>query len=592
MRRHSSHVTITDQFCGAGGSSLGATQALQDAGELTVALNHWQLAIETHNTNFPQALHDCTDISACDPRRYPSTTILLTSPECTNHTLAKGQKRYNRDAVGTRPMFEGYGLDPAGERSRATMWDVPRFAEYHDYPIIIVENVLDARDWRMWDSWWHAMTVSLDYEGALVSLNSQFAWPTPQSRDRMYCVFWKRGQRAPNLDFRPLAWCAACARNVESVQSWKKPTRHWGRYDRQYVYCCPVCAGVVRPYYYCAANAIDWSIPTPRIGDRAQPLKPKTIARIEAGLRKFGGQGFVVMTNQELATRNLRSLRSSLPTQTTAPVPGLAVPPLLVALNQSQIGTNVQPVTEPVPTQTTANVFGWLIPFTGDPSDHPARPLSGQWPTQTGYLNVGLLLETNFSHALGDRSRGVAQPWPAQTGQQSQALVTVPFLVRMTGAAGDANGVLPPSDPLDTQVAASTQHFLVNAPFLVQMNGTNDARPLDDPLSSVLAGGNHHAVVHPAPFLLNYQGDARPLDAALATMTTIDRQALVQPSQPPAVEDCGFRILRPHEVGRAMAFPDTYVVRGTGRQQVKQYGNAVTPPAMRLLVERCLESLN
>jgi DNA (cytosine-5)-methyltransferase 1 len=552
----SSYVTITDQFCGAGGSSLGATEALEDAGELTCALNHWALAIETHNSNFPDALHDCTDISACDPRRYPSTTMLLTSPECTNHTLAKGQKKYQRGGVGTRDMFEGYGLDPAGERSRATMWDVPRFAEYHDYPIIIVENVVEARDWRMWESWWHAMTVSLGYDGRVVFLNSQFAWPTPQSRDRMYCVFWKRGQRAPNLDFRPLAWCGACGRNVEAVQSWKRPTRPWGRYERQYVYCCPVCAAIVRPYYYAAANAIDWTIPTPRIGDRTQPLKPKTIARIEAGLKKFGGQG------------------------------------LYLALNQSVPSQNVRPLSEPLPTKTTGNTVGWLIPFTGDPSDHPARPLSGQWPTQTGYLNVGLLVETNFSHAANNRSRGADQPWPAQTSQQSQALVTVPFLVRMTGAAGDPNGLLAPSDPLCTQVAASTQHFLVNAPFLVQMNGTNDARALDDPLSSVLAGGNHHALLQPAPFLLNYQGDARPLDAALATMTTIDRLALVQPTALPAVADCGFRILRPHEVGRAMAFPESYVVKGTGRQQVKQYGNAVTPPAMRLLVERCLESLN
>lgn len=74
MSRKKSFITVTDQFCGAGGSSLGATAA---GAELKLALNHWQLAIETHNTNFPQALHDCTDISACDPRRYPSTGLAV-----------------------------------------------------------------------------------------------------------------------------------------------------------------------------------------------------------------------------------------------------------------------------------------------------------------------------------------------------------------------------------------------------------------------------------------------------------------------------------------------------------------------------------
>lgn len=77
--RKPSDITATDQFCGAGGSSQGAEEA---GVRLVMALNHWDKAIETHNSNFPHAAHDCTDISACDPRRYPSTNILITSPEC------------------------------------------------------------------------------------------------------------------------------------------------------------------------------------------------------------------------------------------------------------------------------------------------------------------------------------------------------------------------------------------------------------------------------------------------------------------------------------------------------------------------------
>jgi site-specific DNA-cytosine methylase len=92
-----SYVTITDQFCGAGGSSQGARELSRMPGfggmQIKLALNHWKLAIETHNTNFPDTLHDCTDISACDPRRYPKTNVLITSPECTNHSLANGKKK-------------------------------------------------------------------------------------------------------------------------------------------------------------------------------------------------------------------------------------------------------------------------------------------------------------------------------------------------------------------------------------------------------------------------------------------------------------------------------------------------------------------
>jgi DNA (cytosine-5)-methyltransferase 1 len=282
--KKNSYVTITDQFCGAGGSSIGATAA---GAELRLAMNHWKLAIETHNANFPKADHDCTDISAVDPRRYPSTDILITSPECTNHSLAKGKARqyYERD------LFGKVLIDPSEERSRATMWDVPRFAEYHDYNLIVVENVVDAGKWRLFDAWLTAMHA-LDYEHEVVYYNSMFACPTPQSRDRMYTVFWKRGNQKPDLDFRPPAWCEQCQVNVESIQTWKKG--RWGRYKAQYFYRCPHCHRHVEPYYYAAFNAIDFSIPAERIGDRKTPLKPKTLARIQYGLDNYGRKPMIV----------------------------------------------------------------------------------------------------------------------------------------------------------------------------------------------------------------------------------------------------------------------------------------------------------
>src|SRR3989337_597109 len=60
MPKKQSFIPLTDQFCGAGGSSIGATMA---GAEVRLAMNHWKLAIETHNTNFPKVDHDCTDIS-------------------------------------------------------------------------------------------------------------------------------------------------------------------------------------------------------------------------------------------------------------------------------------------------------------------------------------------------------------------------------------------------------------------------------------------------------------------------------------------------------------------------------------------------
>lgn len=471
-----SFVTITDQFCGAGGSSLGASRA---GVEVHLALNHWQLAIETHNTNFPDTYHDCTDISACDPRRYPSTDGLITSPECTNHSIAKGSKRRG----GQMSLLSSNAPDPAEERSRATMWDVPRFAEFHDYNFIIVENVIEIRTWRLFDAWLHAMK-SLDYQWKFIYLNSMFAHPTPQSRDRVYVVFWKRGNKAPDLDIRPNAYCGQCCKDVQAVQSWKNQGRQWGRYKKQYVYRCPECAQKIIPYYYAAWNAIDWEIEAPIIKDRKKPLKPKTLARIEIGLKKFKDERFIVRMKGDVES----SAKSAL---------------------------------EPLPALTT--------------------------------VGAPYIVDLAYTHAVNDRTRSLDDPMPTQTSRQT--------------------------------------HALVQPPFIIELRNYSTAKRITEPLGTVTAGGRHHGVI--MPFLATYNNHASiwPVTEAAPTIATRDRLSLIEPGATPRVEDCGFRMLQPHEVGRAMAFPDDYVVLGTNRDKVRQFGNAVTPPVMEMLVGRCVESL-
>lgn len=74
-------ATVTDLFCGAGGSSTGMTDAGYD---VKVAANHWERAIETHSANHPDTEHLCADISAIDLRHLPKTDVLWASPTCTN----------------------------------------------------------------------------------------------------------------------------------------------------------------------------------------------------------------------------------------------------------------------------------------------------------------------------------------------------------------------------------------------------------------------------------------------------------------------------------------------------------------------------
>lgn len=101
-------LEATDLFCGAGGSAIG----LHNAGfKVKIAANHWKMAVDTHADNFPDTEHDLADISQVDPRRYPSTQLLWCSPECTNHSIAKGvSKKLMRELRMLQPHEQAAGM--------------------------------------------------------------------------------------------------------------------------------------------------------------------------------------------------------------------------------------------------------------------------------------------------------------------------------------------------------------------------------------------------------------------------------------------------------------------------------------------------
>ena len=87
--------------------------------------------METHNANHPDTDYDPADLFQVDPRGYQRTDVLWASLECT-----RGRRR-NIDA--TPDLFDEVLPNEAAERSRATMWDVVRFAEYHRYRAVVLE---------------------------------------------------------------------------------------------------------------------------------------------------------------------------------------------------------------------------------------------------------------------------------------------------------------------------------------------------------------------------------------------------------------------------------------------------------------------
>jgi Site-specific DNA methylase len=506
-----SDIDFTDMFCGAGGSSTGLSEV--PGVTVKLAMNHWARAIETHNTNHPDVDHLCANISVTDPRSIPTTVGLWGSPECTNHSVAKGRKRITNQGA----LFGDKAPDEAATRSRATMWDIPAYAEIHDYKIIITENVVDAARWVMFDAWLAAMKA-LGYEHHIVYMNSMHAQlggaPAPQSRDRMYVMFWKKGNKRPDFDrLRPMAYCPSCDETVRALQVFKKNER-WGRYKAQYVYRCPkaTCRNrIIEPGWRPASDAIDWSIQGQRIGDRDKPLAAKTMARIEAGLAKYGpgslhleaaGNTYDSATTGEGDYYRIWPTSEPYRTLHTTASKGLVID----AVRGADI---ISDVSEPFRTQTTSYTRGLLIPVEGRD---------------------------------GKDAQRIEQALRTQTTRNETALLMPYYGTGVTA---------PVTRPINTLTA--TDRYA-----MITLRGTNAPKDVRDPFDTFAANGNHHGLMGVVP----------------------------------KVEDCTFRMLEPHEVTWGMAFPKTYTMTGTKREQVKQAGNAVCPPNARDLGLIAAESLN
>lgn len=536
-------LTITDLFCGAGGSSSGAVQV--PGVSVRMAANHWKLAVDTHHTNHPDADHDCADISQTNPRRYPTTDILWASPECTNHSMAKGRKKADQ-----QPDLLGQVLpEEAAERSRATMFDVLRFAEVHDYAAIIVENVVDVMDWRLWHAW-RVGLEALGYDAKVVHLNSMFAHqlgnPAPQSRDRLYVVAWKQGNRAPDLDrwTRPLAHCGTCGTWVRAIQAWKRPDRPRGRYRAQYVYRCPSvgCRNAeVFPPVLPAAAAIDWSVPGGRIGDRERPLADKTMARIRAGLARYGRPPVFTPRSVEPFAASLDGRPETYCSECATYDPR----------GQQPGPWHKEPCSMWEP--ASGNHHALLVPVEGRDGIN-ARPAAAPMRTQTARLDTALLVP-----AGGTRMRDAARtdvPFRTRTGSPNEALLIPPgFVMRNQNSRGGDGAMCTPFDEPVRTLTASCLQAVVTWPWVV----------------------------------VDYNGPARHISEPLPTQTTVDGDALL--GVEPAIEDCLFRMLETGEIQAAMAFGDAYVVLGNKREKVRQLGNAVTPPAARDLIAAVAEAI-
>jgi len=171
-------IRAIDLFCGAGGSSWGAREAGID---VIAAFDLWTLAGEVYKKNFPEAEfipgrleeHDVSKMA----KRFDSIDMLLASPECTNHSPAKGNK-------------------PRCEQSKDSAFQVIRFIEVFNPRWVVIENVTNMRKWSRYIEFKSA----LDEHGYKICeqvLNSMH-FGVPQSRNRLFLTA-EKNRKPPEI---------------------------------------------------------------------------------------------------------------------------------------------------------------------------------------------------------------------------------------------------------------------------------------------------------------------------------------------------------------------------------------------------------
>lgn len=168
---------VLDLFCGAGGSSWGATMA---GAEIVLGIDAWDRAIETYDLNFGQRGRTVLMGPRSGPRdlglRRGDIDLLLASPECTHHTCAKG----------------------AGERSEAskeTAHYVLPFARELAPRWIVIENVIHMRSWSGYAPLLDGLRA-MGY-GCSVEVLDSVEFHVPQTRKRLFILCSRDGTPKP-----------------------------------------------------------------------------------------------------------------------------------------------------------------------------------------------------------------------------------------------------------------------------------------------------------------------------------------------------------------------------------------------------------
>lgn len=317
---------MADLFCGAGGMSQGLLLAANDlnAKLKLVAVNHWDVAIATHELNHPGQRHECAGLAEADPcELVPGgyLDLLCAAPECTHHSNARGGKPMN-DQSRSSPMLILDWLTKLYVKA-FVIENIPEFAGWG--PLGRNNKPLKSKKGQTFQAWL-GMLRSLGYKVEWKVLTCA-DYGAPTIRRRLFVIGRRDGKAI----------------------TWPRPSHIAPPPTDQHILFADD-----RPKWRTAREIIDWSKAGKNILTRKKPLADKTLRRIEIGIREFCGtdaQPFLIILR---GTGTVRSVDEPLPA-VTAGGGHLALVQFLIQYYGS---SDVASVDAPLPTVTTKDRFG------------------------------------------------------------------------------------------------------------------------------------------------------------------------------------------------------------------------------------------
>lgn len=569
-------INAADLFCGGGGTSTGLARACARSGKKLdlVAVNHWDLAIETHRKNHPEARHVCSSLDGLNPRDLVPggrLKILVASPECTHHSSARGGR-------------------PMNDQSRASAWLILKWLQELYVESILIENVPEFEHWG---------PLGANGKPMKSKRGTLFAQFLENLRTLGYAVDWKILNAANYGDPTTRQRLFIIGTRFRRKPVWPEPTHAAvGKTETFF--------GSLKPWR-AAREVIDWSIPGKSIFGRKKPLAMNTLKRILAGMQKFKWpEPFIVVLRRHMAARSvndplptvtaggmhlglcepfvLQQQSGGVPRSIDRPIPTVAAGGAISLIMANRNHNVPRSVDEPIPALCTGNhmykVDPFVVPYRGERRGQRPRTHGIDQPlpavtTENGHALVEpFILTASHGDGASRRCKSIHEPLPTITTANDHAVIE-PMILKIDHQGTGPGRARSLENPLPTITTKNGLGIVSAAPCIIEMRNGKTANSLDEPLSTVTSLGAHHALLTAEPFLDKYYGSGVAADLAepLDTITAKARFGLCQVGD--ALFDIHFRMLRPRELARAQGFPDSYEFSGGSADATKLIGNAV-----------------